>query len=171
VSFRLPLVLVLAATAASAACSSTGSVPRPFPTPGGRAPTADSRPSGTAAVDTYALTGTALALRGSPYLNGGSTPSGFDCSGFTQYVFAQHGIGLPRDVKEQFEMGKAVKADRIAAGDLVFFTTIAPGASHVGIALGGDEFVHAPSTRGVVRVERFSAAYWSRRFVGVRRVN
>jgi peptidoglycan DL-endopeptidase CwlO len=166
---RLPLILVAAAALASVACASTGAVPRPFPTPAPTAAARPGQPGGT--VDTYALTGTALALRGSPYRNGGSTPAGFDCSGFTQYVFGQHGIVLPRDVKEQFEMGKAVKADRIAPGDLIFFATIAPGASHVGIALGSDEFVHAPSSAGVVRVERFSTAYWSRRLVGVRRIN
>ncbi|PWT79465.1 MAG: hypothetical protein C5B57_13885 [Blastocatellia bacterium] len=171
-SHRVPLALVITVIVGSGACSSTGSVPRPFPSPGGRAPVADARhPGSGATVDTYALTASALALRGSPYRNGGSTPAGFDCSGFTQYVFGQQGVVLPRDVKEQFGMGKAVKADRIAPGDLIFFTTIAPGASHVGIALGGDQFVHAPSSEGVVRVERFSTAYWSRRFVGIRRIN
>ena len=64
-----------------------------------------------------------------------------------------------------------MKADEIAPGDLMFFTTVAPGASHVGISLGGDEFVHAPSSVGVVRVERVSSTYWSQRFVGARRVS
>ena len=58
----------------------------------------------------------------------------------------------------------------IAAGDLLFFSTVAAGPTHVGIALGGDEFVHAPSSAGVVRVEHLSAAYWSQRFIGARRV-
>ena len=62
------------------------------------------------------------------------------------------------------------RPSQLEPGDLVFFTTVAPGASHVGIALGGDEFVHAPSSTGEVRVERLSAAYWSTRFVGARRV-
>ncbi len=105
----------------------------------------------------YAVTGTALTLRGVPYRNGGADLTGFDCSGFTQYVFGRHGIALPRDVKDQFAVGNAVSRDDIAAGDLVFFTTVAPGASHVGISLGGDEFVHAPSSRGVVRVEHLSS--------------
>jgi cell wall-associated NlpC family hydrolase len=121
-------------------------------------------------VDTYALTGTALSLRGAPYRNGGTDPGGFDCSGFTQYVFGHHGIALPREVKEQFATGLVLRADEIAPGDLMFFTTVAPGASHVGISLGGDEFVHAPSSTGVVRVERLSTRYWSERFVGARRV-
>jgi cell wall-associated NlpC family hydrolase len=112
----------------------------------------------------------ALQLRGTPYRNGGADPAGFDCSGFVQYVFAQHGVIVPRKVMEQYRAGTEVPPSQLQAGDLVFFTTVAPGASHVGIALGGDEFVHAPSSTGEVRVERMSAAYWSTRFVGARRV-
>jgi cell wall-associated NlpC family hydrolase len=112
----------------------------------------------------------ALALRGTPYRNGGSDPSGFDCSGFTQYVFAGFGISLPRETKEQYREGKKVRLGGQQPGDLIFFSTVAPGASHVGIALGGDAFVHAPSSRGVVRVESLSAAYWSKRFLGIRRL-
>jgi cell wall-associated NlpC family hydrolase len=118
----------------------------------------------------YEVTGTALDLRGAPYRNGGVDPSGFDCSGFVQYVFAQHGVSVPRTVGDQFRAGRDVSAAQLAPGDLVFFTTVAPGASHVGIALGGDEFVHAPSSTGEVRVERMSAGYWATRFVGARRV-
>jgi len=66
--------------------------------------------------------------------------------------------------------GQAVTPERLAAGDLLFFSTVAPGPTHVAIALGGDEFVHAPSSAGVVRVEHLSAAYWSQRFIGARRV-
>ena len=142
--------------------------------PGGPAgPHAGRSPAGSSGVkpDAYAITGTALALRGSPYLNGGSDPAGFDCSGFTQYVFGQHGVLLPRAVSDQFKMGKPVRADEVAAGDLLFFTTVAPGPTHVAIALGGDEFVHAPSSAGVVRVERLRAAYWAQRFVAARRVD
>jgi len=132
-----------------------------------RPPSAPARPS----FDGYALVGTALSLRGAPYRNGGTDPSGFDCSGFTQYVFAQYGIALPRDVREQYREGKTVKAEDIQAGDLVFFTTTDQGASHVGIAVGGsDEFVHAPSSTGVVRVERLSSRYWSDRFLTAKRV-
>ncbi len=122
-------------------------------------------------ADAYAVTGTALSLRGTPYRNGGSDPNGFDCSGFTQYVFAQHGIALPREVRDQYRLGTSVKPDQLVAGDLLFFTTTDPGASHVAIAIGGDEFVHAPSSTGVVRVERLGSSYWSPRFLGARRVN
>src|SRR5690606_13496528 len=105
-----------------------------------------------------------------PYRNGGSDPRGFDCSGFVQYVYAQHGVRMPREVREQFRMGEEVDPRRLEPGDLLFFTTVAPGASHVGIALGGDQFVHAPSSNGVVRVENLSTRYWANRFVGAKRV-
>jgi len=113
---------------------------------------------------------TALALRGRPYRNGGADPSGFDCSGFTKYVFGQQGVQLPRDVREQFTVGKAVALRDVGPGDLIFFTTISPGASHVGIALGGGAFIHAPSSTGVVRIEQIQAAYWATRLVGARRL-
>jgi cell wall-associated NlpC family hydrolase len=184
--------LVLAA--ATGACASTGAVPRPFPMPAaapgpgtvaapvpGTDPGTDpgtnpgTVPATPASVrrpfDGYALTGTALSLRGIPYRNGGTDPNGFDCSGFTQYVFAQYGISIPREVREQFRVGNSVQADQLVAGDLLFFTTTDPGASHVGISIGGDEFVHAPSSTGVVRVERLGSSYWSPRFLGARRIN
>jgi len=134
------------------------------------------RPAGTppvapvAAPDPYVLTGTALALRGAPYRSGGSDPSGFDCSGFTQYVFAQHGIALPREVREQVLLGTEIRAEDVSPGDLLFFSTVAEGPSHVGIAIGGDQFVHAPSSTGVVRVERLSTSYWSTRYITARRI-
>lgn len=190
--------LVLAV--ATGACASTGAVPRPFPMPApapapgtvaapvpgtvsGTDPGTDpgtvsgigSVTPGPAAIrlpfDGYALTGTALSLRGIPYRNGGTDPKGFDCSGFTQYVFAQHGISIPREVREQFRVGISVQPDQLVAGDLLFFTTTDPGASHVGISIGGDEFVHAPSSTGVVRVEHLGSSYWSPRFLGARRIN
>src|SRR5258706_9548637 len=181
----------------SGACASTGGVPvpKPFPTPGPTArrgtpaATPEAEPAAgtpaparaaptTASVtasavplgDAYALVGTALALRGVPYRDGGADPKGFDCSGFTQYVFAQYGVPLPRAVREQFRFGKNVKAGDLEPGDLVFFTTTEPGASHVAIAVGTDQFVHAPSSTGAVRVERLSSSYWATRFVGARRV-
>jgi hypothetical protein len=168
-SCLLPVVASVIAAVLAAGCASRRAVPRPFPVPGGLTRPTES-PEGPA-VDMYALTATALALRGTPYRNGGSTPAGFDCSGFTQYVFSQHGVALPRGVQEQFESGAPVAPNEIAPGDLVFFATVAPGASHVGIAIGGDQFVHAPSSSGVVRVERFNSSYWSDRWIGGRRVN
>jgi cell wall-associated NlpC family hydrolase len=171
-------VLVLAGL--TSACASTGAVPRPFPTPGGAPPPSAggaARPAGppadvetTRATDGYAIAGTALSLRGIPYRNGGADPSGFDCSGFVWYVFGQHGIRVPRTVGEQFREGVDVDGASLEAGDLVFFNTEGSGASHVGMVIGGDEFVHAPSARGDVRVERISSRYWSTRYIGARRL-
>lgn len=127
------------------------------------------RPTGN--VDGYSISSTALSLRGAPYRNGGSDPKGFDCSGLVQYVFAQHGVFMPREVRLQYQLGTHVDATSLEPGDLVFFTTNVPGASHVGIVVGGDQFIHAPSDNGVVRVDRLTAAYWSLRFVGAKRVN
>lgn len=161
------------------ACASTGAVPRPFPgsaTVRPSAPTAEPADSGvpgsavSGRVDTYALVGTALSLRGTRYRNGGSDPDGFDCSGFTQYVFARYGLSLPRAVREQFREGRDVDPTQLEPGDLVFFSTTDPGVSHVGIVIGSDQFVHAPSSTGVVRVERLRSSYWSQRFIGARRL-
>ena len=174
----------LALAACSGACASTGAVPRPFPLPGAAAappahgtPSAPSAPSAATTpsrprteFDRYALAGTALSLRGTPYRNGGADPTGFDCSGLTQFVFAQYGLSLPREVREQYRVGKSVKPKNLAPGDILFFTTTDPGPSHVAIAIGGDQFVHAPSSTGVVRVEHLSSSYWSPRFLGARRL-
>jgi cell wall-associated NlpC family hydrolase len=149
-----------------------GGAPGPASEPGERpARPAPKPPGGPAAADGYALSSTALSLRGVPYRNGGDDPTGFDCSGFVKYVFEQHGVQVPRETRKQFALGRQVDAGSLEPGDLVFFTTVAPGASHVGIAVGGDQFVHAPSSAGVVRVEHLSAQYWASRFVGARRVN
>ena len=160
-----------------AACASTGAVPEPFPTPGGRPrPAPASQPVAVATTgsakpaDGYAIAGTALDLRGSPYRDGGADPTGFDCSGFVEYVFGQHGVAVPRTVTDLYRAGRDVSPQDLQPGDLVFFSTTAPGPTHVGMAIGGDEFVHAPSSAGVVRVERISGAYWARRFVGARRL-
>jgi cell wall-associated NlpC family hydrolase len=167
--------LTLLSAVLTGACASTGATPRPFPMPGPRvtrpaSPVAPTDAPRRSPISEYDLVGTALNLRGVPYKNGGTDRNGFDCSGFTQFVFAQYGLSLPREVREQFKTGKPVDRKALVPGDLIFFTTTEPGASHVGIAVGGDEFVHAPSTSGVVRVERFSSSYWAPRFVGGRRV-
>jgi hypothetical protein len=175
----LSVACTTALAALGAACASSGAVPRPFPIPGGPptravgvAPAIDAlppEPGGTLA-GAYALVTTALQLRGTPYRDGGTDPFGFDCSGFTQYVFSQHQLLLPREAREQYEAGRGISLSELAPGDLLFFSTTEPGPSHVAIALGTDEFVHAPSSNGVVRVERLSTSYWSQRFIGARRI-
>jgi cell wall-associated NlpC family hydrolase len=176
------VVVVFGLTASLAACASTGAVytPKPFPMPGERpgpvaipapAPAPEAPVAPVAPADGYALSGTALSLRGAPYRNGGVDPNGFDCSGFVRYVYQQHGVAMPRQVREQFRVGKNVDRGRLEPGDLVFFSTVAPGASHVGIVIGGDQFIHAPSERGVVRVENLRSQYWATRYIGAKRVS
>ena len=162
---RVALIVVLAAVAG--ACASSGATPSPFP--GAATPSVRTPGTSTAPVLTSELVGTALALRGTPYRNGGADVTGFDCSGFVQFVFAQHGLGMPRTVSEQYEGGRKIRPNELQPGDLVFFRTSGHDTSHVGIALGDDAFVHAPSSTGVVRVEMISAKYWASRFVGARR--
>jgi peptidoglycan DL-endopeptidase CwlO len=165
------LVVGLLASVIVAGCASGGGVPRPQPFPGANtpAPPETRSPESIPQADVIA---TAMALRGTPYRNGGTEPSGgFDCSGFVQWVFAQHGTSLPRETREQYDEGRKVHRDEVQAGDLVFFQTVSRGPSHVGIALGAGQFVHAPSSRGVVRVENYTSGYWASRWVGARRVS
>jgi cell wall-associated NlpC family hydrolase len=152
--------LVLVASLAASACGRHAGPPPRLP---GAFPPAR-------AGEGRAIATSALALQGSPYRNAGTDPTGFDCSGLVQYVFAKHGVMLPRGVRQQYAAGDAVARNALAAGDLVFFTTVAPGASHVGIVVEEDWFVHAPSARGVVRLDRLGAPYWAQRYVGAKRV-
>jgi len=112
----------------------------------------------------------ARSFIGTPYRNGGADPGGFDCSGFTQYVFAQLGAALPRTVLEQAAAGDRVDRRDLRQGDLVFFAIDGRTVSHVGIAVSGDRFVHAPSSRGSVREESLGIAYWQTRYATARRV-
>jgi cell wall-associated NlpC family hydrolase len=166
----ITLILALAA----GACASSGAIPRPFPTPGPQpAPAPSPPPAAMASTDGYAISGTALSFVGVPYRNGGSDPSGFDCSGFVWYVFSQHGVIPPRTVTEQYQAGSGIDASGLRPGDLVFFNTSGPSSpnpTHVGISIGGDQFVHAPSSAGQVRVERLGSSYWAGKYVGARRI-
>jgi cell wall-associated NlpC family hydrolase len=114
------------------------------------------------------LTRSALRFLGTPYVFGGSSPSGFDCSAYVQHVFAMFGIFLPRTADAQYDVGRRVVGGP-RPGDLVFFETYAYGPSHVGIYLGHGEFVHASSSRGVM-VSSLSEAYWSSRYIGAKRL-
>lgn len=106
---------------------------------------------------------------GVPYAWGGTTPNGFDCSGFTQYVFGAQGIRLPRTADAQFEMGMPVRYGQWQPGDLVFFSTYESGPSHSGVYLGEGRFISATSSRGIA-IDRMESSYWGPRYVGARRV-
>ena len=106
---------------------------------------------------------------GVPYVFGGTTPYGFDCSGYVQYVFANAGVYLSRTADSQYEEGYPVSTDELRAGDLVFFSTYTYGASHVGIYLGDGEFINASSSRGVSIASLFDG-YWGSCYIGARRV-
>ena len=182
VPIRLLLVALAVMTGACAAKNSGAPRPRPFP--GAALPPAQTEPAAPApdapqapearqalqALQAPPVIYTALGFLGIPYRNGGTDPAGFDCSGFVQYVFAQHGLALPREVKDQYRFGHEIEMQDARPGDLIFFETVSRGASHVGMIVGDGRFVHAPSSRGVVRVEAYVANYWSNRIVGARRV-
>lgn len=114
----------------------------------------------------------ALGFMGIPYRWGGSSPeTGFDCSGFVQYVFRQvTGLVLPRSSFDQIRQGTAVTRDELQPGDLVFFNTMRATASHVGIYIGENRFIHAPSRGKTVEIAEMSNVYWQARYDGARRL-
>ena len=113
-----------------------------------------------------------IALRyvGTPYVWGGTTPRGFDCSGFTQYVLSLEGITVPRNSYEQFHVGKTVQQAELQPGDLIFFTTYAPGPSHLGIYIGDGKFVHALNQNTGVITSALDSDYYKSRYLGAKRV-
>lgn len=116
------------------------------------------------------LVANAMQQRGVPYSFGGTSSYGFDCSGYTQYVYATVGIYLPRMADEQFYNTTPISTSSLQTGDLVFFSTYEPGPSHVGIYLGDGQFISAKSSTGVSIGSIYDPYYWGPRYIGARRV-
>jgi cell wall-associated NlpC family hydrolase len=118
------------------------------------------------------LTSYAWSLIGVPYKSGGNSPkTGFDCSGFVGHVF-QHtaSVSLPHEAQQISRHGLKVQSSQLREGDLVFYDTNDQAYSHVGIYLGNDRFIHAPSNGGSVRVEDMKLDYWRKHYNGARRI-
>jgi cell wall-associated NlpC family hydrolase len=117
--------------------------------------------------DLQGLLSTAKSYIGVRYVYGGTTPSGFDCSGYLGYVFKKHGISLPRMTSDIYNVGQ--KVTNLIPGDLVFYETYKPGPSHAGIYLGNNQFIHSSSSRGV-SISDMNLSYWKTRYLGAKRV-
>lgn len=131
-----------------------------------------SRETAANSIPNQGIANTALNYLGVKYRFGGQAPSsGFDCSGLVGYVAEKSmGLKLPRRSAEIARLGQSVKTNELQKGDLVFFNTSGKRYSHVGIYLGDNKFVHAPSTGSVVRVEDMTIKYWKKRYNGARRL-
>lgn len=152
----VPLISVLALLLSVAGCASSG----PKPTYDAEA---TARP--LAAVQS-SIVATALQHVGAPYARGGSSPAGFDCSGFVMFVYGRHGVALPHSAEAQYRLGTPVRRDKLQPGDLVFFDRL----GHSGIYIGGAQFVHATKPGDVVKVSRIDESWYHRRWVGARRI-
>lgn len=112
----------------------------------------------------------AKSYQGVPYVWGGTSPSGFDCSGFTHYVMLKNDIIIPRTASTQYDKGYWVSKSQLKKGDLVFFTTYKTGPSHVGIYIGNNQFIHASSGAGKITISNLSNTYYTQRYLGAKRV-
>ncbi|TYR81299.1 endopeptidase [Priestia megaterium] len=122
---------------------------------------------GEADYDVNAVISKAKSLIGTPYKWGGTTPDGFDCSGFLQYVFKESvDVALPRTVEQMYNAGEGVREP--SAGDIVYFKTYKEGPSHAGIYLGDGKFIHASSSKGVTISDK-NSSYWKERYIGAKK--
>ena len=120
--------------------------------------------------DSAAISETATSLKGIKYKYGGTSKAGFDCSGYVQFVFKQHGINLSRTASGMYATGTKVAKTDLTVGDLVFFNTRGKGVSHVGIYIGDGNFAHASSSKGVKVDKLNDPHYWGKRYVGAKRI-
>jgi cell wall-associated NlpC family hydrolase len=127
-----------------------------------------STPDGTVAPPSQfgGVVGIAMRYLGTPYVWGGASPGGFDCSGLVAYVYAQVGVSLPHYTGAQWNVGVPVSHSDLQPGDLVFFD----GLGHVGIYIGGGQFIHAPHTGDVVKISSLSESWYASTYVGARRI-
>jgi cell wall-associated NlpC family hydrolase len=112
------------------------------------------------------VVGIAMQYLGTPYVWAGAAPGGFDCSGLVMFVYAQVGVYLPHNAASQFNYGVPVSRDQLEPGDLVFFD----GLGHVGIYIGGGQFIHAPHTGDVVKISSLYESWYAATYVGARRI-
>ena len=158
---RLTFVAVLVFLAA---CSSTPTADKHGASAnGGQYATSDDNAASQAARN-------ARKMVGKPYVYGGSTPAGFDCSGLIQYSYQRAGVSVPRTTRSQFKAGIPVPTHALREGDLVFFDQEGRKYSHVGIYIGDGQFVHAPSSGKQVRIDRLDKRYWQKHFTAARRI-
>jgi cell wall-associated NlpC family hydrolase len=116
------------------------------------------------------IVGFAKQFLGVPYVWGGSTPSGFDCSGFLQYIYGKSGIPLPRTSNDMFNTGSSVTVAQLKVGDLVFFSdSKRPPTTHAGMYIGNNQFISATSSSGI-KIDDLYSSYWGSRFIGAKRV-
>ena len=124
---------------------------------------------GGASRNAASLVTYSMQFIGTPYASGGSSPAGFDCSGFTSYVYSNYGVSLPRTAAGQASVGVEVAKNDLMPGDLVFFNTFG-GISHVGMYVGDNSFIHATVPGDTVKISSMSSSYYSSRYVCARRV-
>jgi cell wall-associated NlpC family hydrolase len=160
---KLPVVMIAVWLAAAPSGAALANDPAP--------PAADSRAE-TLLARVHDLVLNAMSLMGIPYKWGGAAPeTGFDCSGFVQFVFRQAaGVILPRSSFDQVRHGTSVTQEELQPGDLVFFNTLRAPFSHVGIYVGENRFIHAPSRGKSVEIVDFTNSYWQKRYNGARRL-